>query len=133
MSTLKHVISPDRATELTSRYEKNSKKILKDEFKEKDTLPVSETFDRAAFDKLLSQEGCVGIRIYLGMDEKHEVSLVVRGINAKNEDISALTSKTKKTENRSTDDEPVLALASGVRCPPYCTPPPPPPPPPDEL
>ena len=132
MSKLKHAISLDRAQQLTSYYEKNKSKILKDEFTYKDTLPVSETFDRAAFDQLLSQEGCVGIRIYLGMDEKHEVSLVLRGINEKNEDISALTSKTKKAENSSIDEEPVFALSSGIRCPPNCTPPPPPPPP-DEL
>lgn len=129
MSTAKHAISLDKATELTSRYEQKRNQILKEEFKEKDILPLSETFDRASFDQLLSQDGCVGIRIYFGMDDKQEVSLVVRGVDEKNQDIYPAKSTTRSLKNSSVLGEPVFALASGTRCPPYCTPPPPPPPP----
>ena len=132
MSTLKHSISQDKVKQLTSHYEKNKTAILKDEFHGTAILPTCETFDRAAFDKLLAQDGCVGVRIYYGMDEDLNVNLVVVGVNEKDHDIRPSASSLKKVKNDDMIDEPVLALASGLRCPPYC-PPPPPPPPPDEL
>ena len=132
MSTLKHSISQDKVKQLTSNYEENKKKILKDEFQEETILPTSETFDRAAFDQLLSQEGCVGIRIYYGMDEESNVKLVAVGVDKNGQDILTSTTASKKTTNNETTDDAVFALSDGLRCPPYC-PPPPPPPPPDEL
>ena len=132
MSTLKHSISQDKVKQLTSNYEENKKKILKDEFQEETILPTSETFDRAAFDQLLSQEGCVGIRIYYGMDEESNVKLVAVGVDKNGQDILTSTTASKKTTNDETTDDAVFALSDGLRCPPYC-PPPPPPPPPDEL
>ena len=132
MSTLKHSISQDKVKQLTSNYEKNKTKILKKKFHGEAILPTSETFDRAAFDQLLSQDGCVAVRIYFGMDEDLNVKLVVVGVNEKDHDIRPSVSSLKKLKNGDMIDEPVLALASGIRCPPYCTPPPPPPPP-DEL
>jgi hypothetical protein len=130
MST-KHSISLDILKELTTRYNKNKTKILKDEFHDNGTLPTCETFDRAAFDQLLAQEGCVGIRIYFGMDEDLDVKLVVVGVNENDQDIRPATSNLKM-RNVDTTDEAVFAFSDSVRCPPYCTPPPPPPPP-DEL
>ena len=127
MSTTKHSIAVDKATELTSRYEKNRNKILKEEFKGKDILPLSETFDRASFDQLLSQEGCVGVRIYFGMDEKQEVSLVLRGVDKDGQDIYPANNTTRALKKSTLIEEPVLALAFGTRCPPDCPPPPPPP------
>ena len=132
MSTLKHSVSSDKVKQLTSNYEENKKKILKDEFQEETILPISETFDRAAFDQLLSQVGCVGIRIYYGMDEESNVKLVAVGVDKNGQDILTSTTASKKTTNDETTDDAVFALSDGLRCPPYC-PPPPPPPPPDEL
>jgi hypothetical protein len=130
MST-KHSISLDRLKELTTRYEKNKTKILKDEFHGNGTLPTCETFERAAFDQLLAQEGCVGIRIYYGMDENLDVKLVVVGVDENDQDIRPSSFDLRKIKDET--DEPVFALASGTRCPPDCAPPPPPPPPPNEL
>ena len=96
MSTLKHSISQDKVKQLTSNYEENKKKILKDEFQEETILPTSETFDRAAFDQLLSQEGCVGIRIYYGMDEESNVKLVAVGVDKNGQDILTSTTASKK-------------------------------------
>ena len=70
MST-KHSISLDRLKELTTRYEKNKTKILKDEFHGNGTLPTCETFERAAFDDLLAHECCVGIVIFYGIYYAH--------------------------------------------------------------
>ena len=131
MSTLKHSISQDKLQELTSHYQKNKNNILKEEFHDKATLPTCETFDRAAFDQLLAQEGCVGIRIYYGMDEESNVKLVAVGVDENDQDILKANSNINQIKSAETD-EPVFALSDGLRCPPYCTPPPPPPPP-DEL
>ena len=132
MSTSKHSISQDKVEKLTSKYEKNKDSILKKKFHGKAILPTCETFDRAAFDQLLSQDGCVGVRIYFGMDEESNVKLVVVGVDKHNHDTISSNSKHKKVKNDETTEEPVLAFSDGLRCPPYC-PPPPPPPPPDEL
>ena len=132
MSTLKHSISQDKVKQLTSNYEENKKKILKDEFQKETILPTSETFDRAAFDQLLSQVGCVGIRIYYGMDEESNVKLVAVGVDKNGQDIHTSTTASKKATDDEKTDDAVFALSDGLRCPPYC-PPPPPPPPPDEL
>src|SRR6187551_3716740 len=132
MSTLNHSVSQDKVKKLTSHYEKKKDSILKKKFHGKAILPTSETFDRAALDQLLSQDGCVGIRIYFGMDEESNVKLVVVGVDEKNHDMVGSNSKMKTIKGIEIIDEPVLALSDGLRCPPNC-PPPPPPPPPDEL
>ena len=129
MST-KHSISLDRLKELTTHYEKNKTKILKDEYHGNGTLPTCETFDRTAFDQILSQEGCVGIRIYYGMDEDLNIKLVVVGVDGNDQDIRQSTSNLRNVKTNDTIDEPVFAFSDSSRCPPDC--PPPPPPPPDE-
>jgi hypothetical protein len=133
MSTSKHSISRERVKQLTSHYKKNKNKILKDEFHDKASLPDCETFERAAFDQLLAQPGCVGVRIYFGMDEELNVKLIIVGVNEKNEDIRPASSNNKALAAASFDigDDPVFALADAARCPPDCPPPPPPDPPTD--
>jgi hypothetical protein len=128
MST-KHSISLDILKELTTRYNKNKTKILKDEFHDNGTLPTCETFDRAAFDQLLAQEGCVGIRIYYGMDEDLQVKLVVVGVDENDQDIRQSTSNLRNVKTNDAIGEPVFAFSDSSRCPPDCPPPPPPPPP----
>ena len=123
MSTLKHSISQDKVKQLTSNYEKNKTKILKKKFHGEAILPTSETFDRAAFDQLLSQEGCVGVRIYFGMDEDLKVQLVVVGVNEKGQNLRPSTSKLKKIEDSDVVTEPVFAFSGMDRCPPDCPPP----------
>jgi len=126
MSTLKHSVSQDKVKQLTSNYKKNKDSILKKKFHGKPILPTCETFDRAAFDQLLSQDGCVGIRIYFGMDEDLEVKLVAVGVNENDHDIRPLSSHLKMRKNVDASDEVVYALSDAIRCPPICPPPPPP-------
>ena len=131
MSTLKHSVSENKAKQLTSHYEKKKDSILKKRFHGKAVLPTCETFDRGAFDELLSQDGCVGVRIYYGMDKEQEVKLVVVGVDKDDQDILAPNSDLKKVKGDDKAEEPAFAFLSSLRCPPDC-PPPPPPPPPDE-
>lgn len=130
MST-KHSISTGRVKELKAQYKKSKNKILKGKFHDKATLPDCETFERAAFDQLLAQPGCVGVRIYFGMDKELNVKLIIVGVNEKNEDIRPASSNNKAAASFDIGDDPVFALADGPRCPPDCPPPPPPDPPTD--
>src|SRR3989337_56913 len=80
-------ISLDQAIQLTSTYRNSKEIILEPEFRDQGVLPVCETFDRAAFDTVLSKQGCTGLRIYLGMDETNLIKLVIVGVNENNEDM----------------------------------------------
>ena len=126
MSAAKHSVTLARVKELKSQYKKNKQKILKKEYRDSALLPICETFDRAAFDQLLAQPGCVGIRIYFGMDEEMNVKLIVVGVNEKDEDIRPVITENSIQTFASSFDEPVFAFSDAQRCPPDCPTPPPP-------
>lgn len=102
-------------------------------------VPICETFDRAGFDALLAQPGCVGVRIYYGMDDTLGLHAIIVGVDAENRDIlpagtttttlSTTTMSTATTEPTTTDggttsgDETGIILDEGIRCPPTCPPP----------
>ena len=48
-------------------------------------------YNRKIFDKILCQQGCVGIRFYPGLDEKGNVTLLFCGIDRYGNDILAGT------------------------------------------
>lgn len=107
-----HAITLQQAIELTTRYRKEKTSILKPEYNP-DILARAETFSRAAFDELLSQEGCVSIRAYYGMDEKKNIKLLFVGVNADDEDMLPSDQSTKDGGGASIQDV-------GQRCPPIC-------------
>ena len=109
-----HFISLQQAIEMTSRYRAEKEKILVPPLQEKGILPICETFDRSAFDALLAETGCMGIRVYFCMDAALKVKLVIVGVNSKNEDILPAA-------NALTDGEEIVE--DGQRCPDYCPPP----------
>ncbi len=123
MSTSKHVITLDKAKELTSNYRKNKKKVLKDEYNNKATLPICETFERDAFDNLLARQGCAAVRFYYGMDEELNVKLIMVGVNEKDEDMlpeqSASDSLIMET---SVSDGGAQLYDNTIRCPTQCPP-----------
>lgn len=104
-------------------------------------VPISETFDREGFDALLAQPGCVGVRIYYGMDDTLGLHAIIVGVDAQNRDIlpagtttttstttlSAATLESTTTTGEdtgeSTSDETGIILDEGIRCPPTCPPP----------
>ena len=98
---------------------------MKDEYGDKPTLPVCETFDRDAFEELLAVEGCVSIRAYFGMDEELNVKLIFVAVNDKEEDILP------QLQTLPEGDTTMLAAAAdttpiveeGRRCPEDCPPP----------
>jgi hypothetical protein len=103
-----------------------------------DLLPISETFSRDAFDALLAQPGCAGVRIYYGMDDQFKVHAIVMGVDASDRDIisSAATSSTTtattatattETTTTGTTTTDTTTTTDGViiedarRCPPDCS------------
>lgn len=123
MST-KHSITLDNAKQLTSKYRNNKKKILKEEYGNKATLPTCETFERQAFDELLAVPGCVSVRAYFGMDEDLNVKLIFVAVNDKNEDILPQVQTLPEGDTtmlaRTSDDPPIVE--NGTRCPTECPP-----------
>ncbi len=90
-----HEISLNEAAELTQRF--------------RDRLPVidntiGEYFGRTAMEDLLSQQGCVGIRIYYGIDANDIKKLVIVGVDNNGNDLY--------------DGE---LMEAGTTCPPLCS------------
>lgn len=94
-----HFISLETAIAMTTRLRSHHNRVL----------PVSETFDRVAFDQLLSQPGCTQLRIYYGMDEAMQTHAIVVGVNEKNEDILPTT-----------ENPDGVIVEAGKLCPPFC-------------
>lgn len=109
-----HFISLGKAVDMTTLYRDDREAILATQWQNKNILPLSETFNRAAFDTLLAKEGCEGIRIYYGMDEDSKVHAVIVAVNEDNEDIlPALSALTLIAED---------IVEEGQRCPELCPP-----------
>ncbi len=114
-----NLISLSTAKEMTLRYRTEKGNVLKSGYE--NILLLSETFNRDAFDKLLSQSGCVGVRVYFGMNADLTIKVIAVGVNADDRDILPLTENAELIS----DDEGVI-VEEGRPCPPFCPPPPPP-------
>src|SRR6266487_1896594 len=107
-----HSISLQEAIEMTSRYRSQRETVLTPAHK--GILLTCETFNRSAFDALLAEPDCVGIRIYFGMAKDLTIKLIAVGLNEKDEDI--LPSAISTAEDDKTISE------NGLPCPPVCPP-----------
>ena len=104
----KHLITLAEAEEMTKDYRAQKENILDSSYRGKNILPICETFDRDAFDDILSQNGCKKVRIYFGMDNTELVKMIVVGVNAQNQDMLPA-------------NNPVI-MEFGARCPTQCPP-----------
>ena len=109
---MNHFISLEKAKEMTALYRKEKENILSDEYKGKDILSFSETFDADSFLAVLNKPGCTKLRTYFSMGPDLKIHLITVGVNA--EGVEMLEG------NES-------ILEDGVVCPPICPTPPPPP------
>lgn len=108
-------ISLDEAKIMTARYRAEKENILAPEYKGKNILSICETFNRAEFDYVLAQEGCVGLRVYFGMTEDLKVKVITVGVTSDNEDILPSLSAAKVK-----GDEATGIVEVGKPCPDYC-------------
>ncbi len=123
MESTKHSISLDQAKKMTKKFREDKGKVVKDEYHGKHIIPTCETFERAAFEELLKQPGCVGVRAYYGMDDDKKVHLIFVGVNDQNQDILPLSEVTaaKLAPDAAVMDSGVI-VENGTRCPDDCPP-----------
>lgn len=107
-----NIISLKTAIVMTSEYRSNKDSILTPGTPA-EVLPICETFGKADFDTLLNQPGIEQVRIYFGMKDGKNISLVIVGVNAAGEDMIS-------TVNPAYTD---IILENGERCPADCPPP----------
>ncbi|MCR6719000.1 MAG: hypothetical protein NVV59_01650 [Chitinophagaceae bacterium] len=114
---MSHFISLREAKILIGRYDSEKGQILKNEYAEVNVLPISEKFERAAFDTLLAKEGCAGLRFYFGMLADLRVTLIAVAIDEKGNDILAV--RTGEIDQDTVLDD---IVEKGQSCPPFCHP-----------
>ena len=115
-----HSITVEKAKEMTRLYRESRDSILIPELRGKDILSICETFNREAFDRILVQPACLGIRIYFGMTPEKKVRVIAVGVDKDNKDL--LPGSTTATSGR--DPEPPPPTEEGTPCPPNCPNPP---------
>jgi hypothetical protein len=108
-----HFISLSAAIDMTSLYRTERENVLASSYRSQGILPLSETFNRDAFDTLLAKGECAGIRLYYGMDENYKLHALIVAVNDDNEDLIPDTS----SETVSID-----VAEEGQRCPDLCPP-----------
>lgn len=107
-----HSISLTAAVELTHRFQNNRNAVFKTGFE--GALSTAETFNKNEVLNMLSVNGAAGLRIYYGLDESNAIHAVLVAVDADGEDIvPAMNTVVGEDEN-------VLILEEGVRCPPSC-------------
>ncbi len=113
-------ISLDKAKKLLGKFKKDKDKVLKDEFKGKNILPDSETFEWAPINTLMNLPKCTGLRIYFGMEEDDKVSLVIVGVDENGMDIldPIALNTTSLASDSTVMTDPIVE--NGTKCPPVC-------------
>jgi hypothetical protein len=75
------------ATLMTRDFKTNREIILGTIYQNQDLLPFNETFDKDQVISMLNNSGCVGMRIYYGMDTGKKVHALLVGVDSENKDI----------------------------------------------
>lgn len=88
-------------------------------------IPEGETFNRHAVAAILNAKGAVGLRIYMGKDQKGQVRMVLLPVDADGKDILTTLVAREKAANipgisTARAGNEVQAMESGQRCPPLC-------------
>lgn len=115
---MNHFITLEKAKDMTTLYRNERENLLKDMYQGQNILPICESFDRAAFDRLLSETNCAGVRIYYGLDDAMRLHAVVVGYDENDADI--LPGNTSALSTNEDDFEGVVE--EGSRCPDMCPP-----------
>jgi hypothetical protein len=109
-----HFISVSDASTMINRCKAQKENILDAHQKGLGIVPLCETFERSAFEAILSDTNCTGVRIYAAMDSNLKIRFVITGINASKVDIF-LSDTSGHTPIPS-------VIENGTRCPDTCPP-----------
>lgn len=112
LSSLQHRIALEQAVEMTTRYRAHKEQVIREEYAGRNILPISETFNRAAIDRLLAQPGCAGLRLYYSMSEDLRLHAILVGVNEQEQPILSATGDPDETEGE--------ILEVSKLCPPLC-------------
>lgn len=110
---MSHLISLSEAIAMTSLYRQEREGILMSNYRNQNILPIAEGFGRSAFDSLLAQNGCAGLRIYYGMTEDLKVHAIIVATDANGHDLLA-------SSNQLTSEEEDVIIERSNRCPEIC-------------
>jgi hypothetical protein len=107
MNTLNnHEISLQTAIDMTTRYRANRPA----------NFPICETFEKEVIQRILDTAGCASFRVYFGMKENQQVSVILVAADAEGNDLLPSASATATGT-----DDPVI-IDDGYRCPDICPP-----------
>ena len=95
--TTNHVISLEKAVKYVQNFKASSAAA--------EIVIKGAYFDRGIFEKILAQEGCIGIRYYYAKTDEGTQTIVFVGVNSRNEDMTA-----------------GILAEDGIPCPPFCAP-----------
>lgn len=112
---MNHFITLQEAIEMTTLYRAEHEQILKPEYQQQNILARSETFEKAAFETLLTKNGCAGLRIYYGMDDALKIHAIIVAIDVNGNDILPVTESMALTTEEGED-----IVERGIRCPDLC-------------
>jgi hypothetical protein len=110
---MSHLISLSEAIAMTSLYRQEREGILMSNYRNQNILPIAECFSRGAFDTVLAQSGCAGLRIYYGMAEDLQVHAIIVATDASGHDLLP-------GSNQLTNEEEDIIIERGNRCPEIC-------------
>ena len=82
-----YTISLKEAQDMTAKFRSERNSILDPEYRDRDILPICETFDRGPFDQLLGLANCASIRIYFGMNVDSQVRAIIVAVDSNGDDI----------------------------------------------
>ena len=111
---MKHLISLAQAKIMTAKFRSEKDNVINPEYHDKNILPVAETFERAAIDKLLASPGCVALRIYHGMNDEQQLHSIMVAVDIDDRDILP------KPEPLNLEEEEAVIVEEGTLCPPVC-------------
>lgn len=115
-----HFISLEKAKKLKNNFKEKKNQLIDPKIPSTDVIPDSETFDRVAIDRLLALPGCVGIRIYTGLDEEYKIRLILVGVNDQGEDLIIPGTNTESLTTSTILPTSGEVVEEGLRCPPVC-------------
>lgn len=91
---------------MTGRHRSHREMILEPSLRDKDILPLSETFGRQSVEDLLNQYDCEALRIYYAMDQDQRIHAVLVGVGPDGNDL---------IPEAGLDEEEYFLLQRGVR------------------
>lgn len=115
-----HMITLEKARKMIAHFHEKKQHLIHENFKDVQVLNHCETFDRAAFDKLLASPGCVGVRIHYGLDDNHRLHAILVGVDENDNDILPNLSEDGVMQADSGSGGGVI-VEDGKICPPTCS------------